>query len=116
MGIITGAAVRPDLILVDRMNKIFVIELTVGYKSTTKSNADRKAAKYEHVMKDKAITGAYNKVNFVNLVMTSICVYSGHAELFFSMLKSLGIDSSATKYITPKLSEICIRSLYFIFV
>ena len=115
VGIITGAAVRPDLILVDRKHNIFVIELTVGNESTTKSNADRKAAKYKHRMKDKEITGAYNTVNFVNLVMTSIGVYSAPVESFFSTSKSLGIDSSATKYITSKLSEICIRSSYFIF-
>ena len=97
MGIITGTAVRPDLILVDRNNNIFTIELTVGHESITKSNTDRKATKYKHLMKDKEITEAYNKVNFVNLVMTSISLYSAHAELFFSMLKSLGIDSSTTK-------------------
>ena len=74
MGIITGTAVRPDLILVDRNNNICVIELTVGHESTTKSNADRKAAKYKHLMKNKEIKGAYNKVNFVNRVLTFIGV------------------------------------------
>ena len=87
----------------------------MGPESATKSNADRKAAKYKHLMKDKKITGAYNEANFVNLVMTLIGVYSAHVERFFSMLKSLGIDRSATKYITSKLREICIRLSYFIF-
>ena len=47
--------------------------------------------------------------------MTSIGVYSALAELFFTMLKSHSVESSATKYITSKLSEIYIRSSYFIF-
>ena len=115
LGIITGTDVRSDLILIDKNNSIFIIELPVGHESTTKSSVGRKAAKYKHLIKDKEITGTYNKVNFVNLVMTSIGVYSAHVEIFFSMLKSLGIDRSATKYITSKLSEICIRSSYFIF-
>ena len=115
MGIITGTAVRPDLILVDRKNNMFIIELTVGHESTTKSNTARKATKYKHLLIDKEMTGPYNKVNFVNLLMTFIGVYSAHVEVFFAMLKSLGVDSSATKYITSKLSEICLRATYFIF-
>ena len=44
----TGTADRPDLLVVDRMNNLFIIELTVGHKSNTVANATRKAKKYEH--------------------------------------------------------------------
>ena len=115
VGLITGTALRPELIFVDRENNIFIIELTVGHESTIKSNAARKATKYKHLLRDKEMTGAYSNVKIVNLVMTSIGVYPAQAEVFFAMLKSLGVDSPATKYITFKFNEICIRSSYYIF-
>ena len=34
-GIVTGTAVPPDLLVVDRMNNLFIIELTVGHESNT---------------------------------------------------------------------------------
>ena len=33
----------------DRMNNLFIIELTVGHESNTAANATRKAKKYEHL-------------------------------------------------------------------
>ena len=47
--IVTGTDARPDLLVVDRMNNLFIIELTVGHESCTMANATRKAKKYEHL-------------------------------------------------------------------
>ena len=113
--IVTGTAVRPDLLVVDRMNNLYVIELTVGHESNTVANATRKAKKYEHVLNDSDLKRLHRKICFVNLVMTAISIYSKHSEEFFKMLKDLNVDNTAATYISTKLTEICIRSSYYIF-
>ena len=48
--IVTGTAARPDLLVVDGMNNLFIIELTVGYESNTEPRVTRKVKKYEYVL------------------------------------------------------------------
>ena len=99
----------------DRMNNLFIIELTVGHESNTAANATRKAKKYEHLLNDGDLKRSYRKICFVNLVMTAIGIYSKHSEEFFKVLTDLNIDNIAASYISTKLTEICIRSSYYIF-
>ena len=113
--IVTCTAARPDLLVVDGKCNLFIIELTVGHESNTDANATRKAKKYEHLLDDKDLKRSYRKILFVNLVMTAIGIYSNHSEEFFKMLKDLNIENAASKYISTKLTEICIRSSYYIF-
>ena len=47
--------------------------------------------------------------------MTAIGIYSKHSEEFFKMRTDLNIDNTAATYISTKLTEICIRSSYYIF-
>ena len=113
--IVTGTAARPDLLVVDRMNNLFIIELTVGHESKMVATATRKAKKYEHLLNDSDLKRLHRKICFMNLVMTAIGIYSKHSEEFFKMLKDLNIDNTATTYISTKLTEICLRSSYYIF-
>ena len=112
--IVTGTAARPDLLVVDRLSNLFIIELTVGHESNTVANATRKAKKYEHLLNDSDLKRSHRKICFVNLVMTAIGIYSKHSEEIFKMLKDLNIDNNAATYISTKLTEICIRSSYYI--
>ena len=57
--IVTGTAARPDLLVVDRTNTLFIIELTVGHESNTAANATRKAKKYEHLLNDGDLKRSY---------------------------------------------------------
>ena len=113
--IVTGTAARPDLLVVDGMNNLFIIELTVGHESNTVANTTRKAKKHEHLLNDSDLKRSHRKICFVNLVMTAIGIYSKRSEEFFKMLKDLNIDNTAATYISTKLKEICIRSSYYIF-
>ena len=113
--IVTGTAARPDLLVVDGMNNLFIIELTVGHESNTVANATTKAKKYEHLLNDSDLKRLHRKICFVNFVMTAIGIYSKHSKEFFKMLKDLNIDNTAATYISTKLTEICRRSSYYIF-
>ena len=44
--IITGPSLRPDMIVIDKSNRMYIIELTVGHESNAESSAKRKAEKY----------------------------------------------------------------------
>ena len=103
------------IIIIIIFNNLFIIELTVGHESNTVANATRKAKKYEHLLNDSDLKRSHRKICFVNLVMTAIGIYSKHSEEFFKMLKDLNIDNTAATYISTKLTEICIRSSYYIF-
>jgi len=48
--IITGDNYRPDLVLVLPDNKIYILELTVGFETNLEVNAERKRAKYQSLM------------------------------------------------------------------
>ena len=91
----TGTAARPDLLVVDRMNNLFIFEPTVGHESNTVANATRKAKKYEHFLNDSDLKLLHRKICFLNLVITAIGIYSKHSEEFFKMFTDLNIDNNA---------------------
>ena len=93
--IVTGTAALLDLLVVDGINNLFIIELTVGHESNTVANATRKAKKYEHLLNDSDLKRQHRKICILNLVMTAIGIYSKHTEEFFNMLKDLNIDNTA---------------------
>ena len=47
--------------------------------------------------------------------MTTVGIYSRESDQFFKMFKELNVDDTAIKYIASMLTEICIRSSYYIF-
>ena len=46
--IVTGPSQGPDIVIVD-VNKLFVIELTVGFETRITINAERKKRNYEEL-------------------------------------------------------------------
>ena len=49
--IITGDTYRPDLLLLTPDDKLYIVELTVGFKTNLHNNVERKKAKYEDLIK-----------------------------------------------------------------
>ena len=113
--IITGPSLRPDMIVSDKSNKMYIIELTVGHESNAESNAKRKAEKCSQLLHDEALCRTYRSIDFINLVMTTGGVFSKDARSFFTMLNTLKIDSSLIKCTAVKVTCICIRTSYYIF-
>ena len=113
--IITGPSLRPDMVVIDKSNRMYIIELTVGHESNAESNAKRKAEKYSQLLHDEALCRSYRSIDFINLVMTTGGVFSKDTRSFFTMLNTLKIDSSLIKYTAVKVTCICIRTSYYIF-
>ena len=110
---ITGASHRPDMILIDSENKMYIVELTVGHESNVDRNIKRKADKYSHLLKDQRLLRTHKKVEFINLVITTGGVFSKDTKPFFTMLNSLQMN--IVKYVAIRVITVCIRTSYYIF-
>ena len=113
--IITGPSLRPDMIVIDKSNRMYIIELTVGHESNAEPNAKRKAEEYSQLLHDEVLCRTYKSIEFINLVMTTGGVFSKDTRSFFTMQNTLKIDSSLIKYTAVKVTCICIRTSYYIF-
>ena len=69
--------------------------LTVGYETNLEKNAKRKKAKYSELVIDQS--DHFEKVNFVNISMSSLGVYGKECSAFISMLNDLGFNENDRK-------------------
>ena len=111
--IITGDIFRPDLLLVTKDTKLFVLELTVGFETNLNINSQRKKDKYQELL--QALNSQFSSVKFVNLSVSCLGIFGHSADSFIDMCKELEIDKSDLRFIIRKTSNIIIRSTYFIF-
>ncbi|CAB4018164.1 Hypothetical predicted protein [Paramuricea clavata] len=108
--VITGDRLRPDLLLVTENRCLYILELTVGYESNLQVNANRKRQKYRDLINEQEAD--YDKVNFVNLSLSTFGVFGRSSENFDGMLSSLKCDAKYSKYIKKQIVNICIRTYY----
>ena len=85
--IITGHDLRPDLLLSLSNKSLYILELTVGYESNLRSNAERKKQKYRELVQQ--LTNDYEKVNFLNLSISALSIYGKTTTEFIDMMKML---------------------------
>ena len=111
--VLTGDKLRPDLLITLQNKCIYILELTIGYESNFQNNATRKRQKYENLIKEQQ--KHYEKVQFVNLSISSLGVFSESSLGFIEMLKDLKFDEKCRKYFVRKMINTCIRSSYYIF-
>ena len=111
--IITGDALRPDLLLKTKDNCLYILELTIGFETNLSNNAERKRLKYSRLVSD--LRSQYKSVTFVNLSMSSLGIYANSCLSFLKMCDSLSIDNQHKRFLISKLSTISIRTTYYIF-
>ena len=111
--VLTGDNLRPDLLLAIENECLYILELTVGFESNLKVNANRKRQKYLDLIEEQKTN--YDKVKFINLSLSTLGVFSRSAENFDEMLRSLKLDAQYSKYIKKKIVNMCIRTSYYIF-
>ena len=81
------------------------MELTVGYETNLQKNAKRKKAKYSELVIDQS--DHFEKVNFVNISMSSLAVYGKECSAFISMLNDLGFNENDRKYCNQTNDDDC---------
>ena len=84
--IITGDALRPDLLLKTKDNCLYILELAIGFEKNLSNNAERKRLKYSRLVSD--LRSQYKSVTFVNLSMSSLGIYANSCLSFLKMCDS----------------------------
>ena len=110
--IITGDSLRPDMIL-STVDKLYIIELTVGFETNLANNARRKELKYRSLVTD--LSNDYHSIEFINLSISCLGIFGQSSESFLTMCTKLGFDNQHLNFIISKLSTIAIRTTYYIF-
>ena len=110
--IITGDSLRPDMIL-STADKLYIIELTVGFETNLANNARRKELKYRSLVTD--LSNDYNSIEFINLSISCLGIGGQSSESFLTMCTKLGFDNQHLNFIISKLSTIAICTTFYIF-
>ena len=111
--IITGDSFRPDLLLVTSDHRLFILELTVGYETNLDVNANRKREKYSNLIHSRS--SAYSSIMFVNLSISSLGIFGLSCSSFIEMCNALDISEDHLRFMISKLSNLTIRTTYYIF-
>ena len=111
--LITGDDLRPDMLISTSCNNLYVIELSVGFETNLKNNANRKFTKYRYLLNDLSLK--YRQVKFMNLSISSLGIFGQSCDSFIQMRNDLTTNTGHTNFIITKLTSIIIRTTYYIF-
>ena len=111
--IVTGDTYRPDLLLSTSTGVLYVVELTVGFESNLQKNVERKKSKYKELIREQ--NEHFNRVQFVNLSISSLGVFAKECSSFIEMLNDLDFQKHHRNYCIRKMTTIAIRTTYYIF-
>ena len=92
---------------------LYVLELTVSFKSNLNSNAVHKKEKYLNLIKE--MSRNYICVKFINLSVSSLGIFSYECCTFLDMMNDIGVDKMQQHYIIKTMINIAIRATYYIF-
>ena len=92
--VIPGDDYRPDLLILTEENCLYILELTVGYKTNLRNNINRKRLKYEKLIMDQK--KKFNYVKFINLSISALGVYDNESAAFLKILEDMHLDRAHT--------------------
>ena len=90
-------------------NILYIIELTVGFERNLNINASRKKLKYHPLLVE--LDKADDRIEFVNLCMSSLGIFGNSSDSFLQMCNDIGIDKHHLNFIVTKSTQIfCMRN------
>ena len=110
--IVTGNSLHPDIRLSTADNILYIIELTVGFKTNLNNNTHRKELEYPPLLSD--LTTDYKKIKFINLCISCLGIFGTSSTLFLKMCNDNGIDTHYLTFIISQMSTIVIPTTYYI--
>ena len=108
-----GDSRRPDIVPSTIDNRVYIIELTVGFETNLANNAHRKELKYHSLV--TYLANKYHSVEFINLSMSCLGTFGQTSASFLKMCTELGFDNQHLHFSISKLSAIAIHTTYYIF-
>ena len=110
--IITGDQERPDIALVQQ-KVVPIIELTIGFETNMEGNSARKRDKYKSLK--ASLMPIYDGVNYVNVSMGACGFIEKDSKNLFDLLRCLKLPENEILFLTRRITNTCIRALYYIF-
>ena len=101
----TDNSKRPDMLTVRPDDTLYLVELTVCYETNMPKNAQIKSNHYETTIKH--LKSSFTCVKFVNLVVSALGFFYKDSKTLIRMFEDFKI--------TRKISNIAIRTSYYIF-
>ena len=98
--------VRPD-------STLYLVELTVCYETKMPKNAQIKSNRYETTIEH--LKSSFTCVKFVNLVVSALGIFYKYSKTLITMFEDFKIPRQEHAYIIRKISNIAIRTSYYIF-
>ena len=87
--ILTGDQLRPDLLLSIGKTTLYMIELTVGFETNLKSNAECKHEKYHQPIRD--LSSDFHSMKFINLSLSALGIFGKSCEPFYRDVQGTGV-------------------------
>ena len=110
--IITGDDYRPDILFV-KQNKLFIIELSVGFETNIIKNSVNKEKRYEPLISQ--LKSKYTNIEYVNLSMGALGTFGKSCSNFKGSLHKVGLEKKDISHLLHKMVNVCIRTTYYIF-
>ena len=85
----------------------------MGLEKNLGNNAKRKKEKYKYL--EANLKSKYKKVKFINIVISTLCVFDSSAVDFLEMLEDLKFDKTCRHYVVKKMMAIAVRTSYYVF-
>ena len=79
MGHHTGEQFRPDMLLSTADNILYIVELTVGFKTNIDNNASRQYGKYHSLIQELSFN--YHEVKFINVSISSLGIFGNSCDV-----------------------------------
>ena len=111
---LTGATLRPDLLLVIPDKCLYILELTVCFETNLRNNSHRKQLKYKTRLERKQQKN-FNEVRYINMSMSALGVFDHLSKSFIDMLQDLNFDEATKNYLIRRTMTITIKTTYYIF-
>ena len=92
---------------------VYILELTVGFESNIRKNSYRKHTKYDDFIRQQE--HLFSEVKYISLSVSALGVFDQLSQSFLDMLKDLNYNPSARNCIIRKITNIAIRTIYYIF-
>ena len=92
---------------------VSTLELTVGFESNIRKNSHRMHTKYNDLIRQQE--QLFSEVKYINISVSALGVFNQLSQSFLDMLKDLKNNHSTKNYINRKITNIAIRTTYYIF-
>ena len=101
------------MLIVRTDGTLYLVDITVCYETNMPKNAQIKSIRYETTIEH--LKSSFTCIRFVNPVVSALGVFYKDSKTLITMFEDFKITRQEHAYIIRKISNIAIRTSYYIF-